>query len=181
MKTKILLTAALVFVIQGTVMADTVYKNTNTYKNISGDFSSVESYHYSSDNSDHTLIFTINSNIIFVNGTESTIDEAPYISENRTMLPLRAVIETFNTFNNEVNISWDSQTQQVKVNFQDKEAVFTIGKNTYELNGVSKKMDGGMPVIKNGRTFVPLRVIAETMDLNVVWNDKEQTITVKNG
>lgn len=184
MKAKFLFTTVLVFVMQSIAAADTVHASKNTYENITGDFSSVDSYHYSSgdiENKAHTLIFCIDSDVIYADGKETIIDEAPYISEGRTMLPLRAVIETFNTFNSDVNISWDSQNKQVRTRFQDKEAVFTVGSNVYELNGVSKKMDGGMPVLKNGRTFVPLRVIAESMGLNVSWNDKDRTITVTNG
>lgn len=184
MKAKFLYSVALALIIQSTVMADTQYVNKYTYKNITGDFSSLDSYRYSSENAEkkeHAIIFCIDSNVIYADGKEKIISEAPYISEGRTMLPLRAIIETFNTFNSDVYISWDSENKQVKTRFQDKIVVFTVGKDTYELNGVSKKMYEGLPVMKNGRIFVPLRVFAESMELNVLWNNQDKTIVVTNG
>lgn len=152
MKAKILFTAAMVFIMQSIVMADTEYISKNTYENITGDFSSVDSYHYSSDdigNKEHILILCIDSNVIYMDGEEKIADEAPYISEGRTMLPLRVIIEIFNTFNSDVSISWDSQSKQVRTRFQDIEATFTIGSNIYEVNGISQKMDGGIHYEKN--------------------------------
>lgn len=37
------------------------------------------------------------------------------------------------------------------------------------------------PVIENGRTLVPLRKVFEVINADVVWNEKDQTVTVSKG
>lgn len=51
-------------------------------------------------------------------------------------------------------------------------AVFTIGKNTYLMNGNTVVMDAA-PYIKDGRAFLPLRFAAKsagTADENIIYD-----------
>jgi len=34
------------------------------------------------------------------------------------------------------------------------------------------------PVIRNGRTLVPLRVISDALGYNVVWNDPNRVVSI---
>lgn len=82
--------------------------NTKVYKNINGDFSMSDTYYYSSEDKKsekHTAVFALYSNKVKVDGKTLTIDAVPYINGGRTMLPLRAVMEIFKAFENNVSIS----------------------------------------------------------------------------
>lgn len=62
-------------------------------------------------------------------------------------------------------------------------AVFTIGKNSYLLNGNTVVMDVA-PYIKEGRTFLPLRFaanVAGVADDNVLWDATTGKVTVIKG
>lgn len=63
--------------------------------------------------------------------------------------------------------------------------VFSIDKDEYEItiNGITTKAKMyTSPVIKNGRTMLPLRNIAEAIGVEVSWNDKTRTASfTKNG
>lgn len=59
-------------------------------------------------------------------------------------------------------------------------AVFTIGKNSYLLNGSTIVMDAA-PYIKEGRTFLPLRFAANATgvaDENIIWDSESKKITI---
>lgn len=53
----------------------------------------------------------------------------------------------------------------------------TIGRQDFEVDGVTLQMDT-KPFIKDGRTFVPVRFVAEGMGLNVKWDEKNREVTV---
>jgi hypothetical protein len=66
---------------------------------------------------------------------------------------------------------------------QDKKQtaiVLQIGKQTFTSNGVSKTLDSP-PVIKNGRTIIPIRAIIEALGGNVAWNATARKATVTLG
>ncbi|MCX6063033.1 MAG: stalk domain-containing protein [Caldiserica bacterium] len=55
--------------------------------------------------------------------------------------------------------------------------VFTIDKSTVVMNGVTVPMETA-PVIENGRTILPVRYIATPLGAQVLWNAKEQKVTL---
>ncbi|MCX6086058.1 MAG: copper amine oxidase N-terminal domain-containing protein, partial [Caldiserica bacterium] len=55
--------------------------------------------------------------------------------------------------------------------------VFTIDKPTVVMNGVTVPMETA-PVIENGRTILPIRYIATPLGAQVLWNPKEQKVTL---
>jgi len=57
--------------------------------------------------------------------------------------------------------------------------VLTIGSTTYTINGVPHQSDAA-PYIENGRTMVPLRVVAEALPGAEIknWDNATQTVTI---
>lgn len=55
--------------------------------------------------------------------------------------------------------------------------VFTLDKPTVVMNGVTVPMETA-PVIENGRTILPVRYIATPLGAQVLWNAKEQKVTL---
>ena len=61
--------------------------------------------------------------------------------------------------------------------------VFTIGQTSYTANGSSVTIDVA-PYIKDSRTFLPLRAVAEALgvaDSNVLWDPATQKVTILKG
>lgn len=57
---------------------------------------------------------------------------------------------------------------------------FVIGSTTYTTNGITKSMDVA-PYISNGRTYLPVRYVADTLGVpskKVLWNGQSQTVTL---
>ena len=100
-------------------------------------------------------------------------DQKPYIdSANRTMVPVRAPMEAMGC-----TVEWNDKTRQAIITKGDKTAVFTIGKNTYTVNGQTKTMDT-RAVIVNDRTAFPIRFAAEAMGAKVDWDANTYTVLI---
>jgi hypothetical protein len=59
--------------------------------------------------------------------------------------------------------------------------VLKVGNPTITVNGISKKIDaqGSKPIIKDGRTLLPIRTLIESLGGEVQWNEKEQKVTIE--
>ena len=125
------------------------------------------------------LEFEINSPNMKVNGVQTEIDPgygtAPVISDGRTLLPIRAVVEAMGG-----SIGWDAETKTASVNKDDIKVDMTIGSKTASVNGSDVALDAA-PVIMNGRTMLPLRFVAENFGFKVDWDAETKTVTVTAG
>lgn len=55
---------------------------------------------------------------------------------------------------------------------------FWVNNNVMEVNGVKKNVGATVFVNKDGRTQVPLRFIAELLNWDVKWAQKDGSITL---
>ncbi|MBQ3110814.1 MAG: hypothetical protein IJC69_06710 [Clostridia bacterium] len=108
-----------------------------------------------------------------INGMKLSVDAAPYISNGRTMVPLRFIAELF-----DFNVEYDNGLVKISKNGSVFET--RIGTKTYTMNGMEKEMDTES-VILNDRTMVPVRVIAEAFGMQVGWNGEDRVVTIKRG
>jgi hypothetical protein len=122
------------------------------------------------------LILTIDKNVALVNGAQKTMDVAPFIdaSSSRTLVPIRFVSEFLGG-----TVGWDAETRTVTIDFdkQNLHIKFAIGEKTVYVNG-EKKTTEVAPLIRDSRTFVPLRFVAETMGFNVDWDAASRSVTI---
>jgi len=109
----------------------------------------------------------------FVNGEEHEMDVAPYISNGRTMVPLRFISEAF-----QAEVLWNSKQQEISIQDRDTTIVLTIGSTIMRVNDNVITLDVP-PVIRTSRTFVPIRAISETLQAAVEWNAANQTVTIR--
>lgn len=89
---------------------------------------------------------------------------APYIKNDRTMVPMRFIAEAFGAY-----VTWDAQKRQVRIQNTDTDLLLTVDSTDYTLNGKSNTTDAAAE-IKNDRTFVPIRMVAESMNKKVDYN-----------
>jgi len=100
-------------------------------------------------------------------------DTDPIIENDRTMVPLRVIFEALGA-----ELIWDEENESAIATKDGKEIKITIGKNTAMVNGNSVELDAPA-FIKNSRTMVPVRFIAESFDMKVDWDAKTQTVLIE--
>lgn len=88
----------------------------------------------------------------------------PEIKGGRTMVPIRFVAERLGA-----NVEWDAASSRVIMVRAGTTIIMTIGKQQAAINGKDFLMDVA-PYIKNGRTMVPARYVAEFFGQIVSWN-----------
>lgn len=109
---------------------------------------------------------------IEINGKNVVSDVAPFIDNDRTLVPIRVISENLG-----YSVNWDNQTRKVTVKNNDKSIELTIGKKEVNINGTNNSIDVA-PMIKNERTFVPLRFISESFDNDVNWDNNTRTVRI---
>ena len=113
---------------------------------------------------------------VYVDGEKLVADVEPFIEEDRTMVPMRAIFEAVGA-----SVTWDQDTKTV-ISIKNSETtqnvvVLQIGNTSAFVNSESVALDVPAKVI-NDRTFVPLRFVMESLDANVDWNPDTFTVTV---
>ncbi|QNU67449.1 hypothetical protein EHE19_002655 [Ruminiclostridium herbifermentans] len=100
-------------------------------------------------------------------------DAQPFVdAKGRTQTPAKYIGEALGA-----TVSWNSRAKKAEFYFGDTELVIYIGKSSYQLNGQTKQMDT-TAIIKDGRTYVPAKYIAEAFGAKVKWDGVTKTIYV---
>lgn len=118
--------------------------------------------------------FRIDSNVYYVGGVAKVMDVAPYIKNDRTYVPMRYLGEILGA-----EVVWDDAARTVTLTRGDDVVVFTIGSESYTVNGEALKADVA-PEIVNDRTMLPARFVAEAFGAVVGWDAGTQTVLIQN-
>lgn len=109
---------------------------------------------------------------IYIHNQIVKTDVVPFIKNERTMVPLRIISENLG-----YNVQWNQKKQEVKVSDRNLEVKLYIGKKEI-INNNHKEVLDVAPLIKNDRTFVPLRCIAEAFNQVVIWDQKARNVHI---
>lgn len=92
-------------------------------------------------------------------------DAQPFIDSNdRTQVPIRAVSEML-----DCDVEWISETHTAIITRENGDTIIiVIGSNTMLVNNNKVKMDTAA-LIKDDRTYIPVRFVAEALGLTVEW------------
>ncbi len=118
----------------------------------------------------------INNPNMKINGQKTEIDSGrgtkPVILDNRTLVPIRAIIEAFGG-----NVSWNEKSSTVSLIMNKDKIELIIDSKTAYLNKKAHILDVAPKVI-NDRTMLPIRFIAESFNLGVAWHDETKTVWI---
>ncbi|MCM0623783.1 copper amine oxidase N-terminal domain-containing protein [Lysinibacillus sp. OL1_EC] len=98
-------------------------------------------------------------------------DTAPEQKNNRTMVPLRVISENLGA-----QVHW--QDSQITLAMDQTTIKLNLNNRTVIKNGEKEQLDV-QPYMKNNRTYVPIRFIAETFGSQVHYNQGTVNITTE--
>jgi len=112
-----------------------------------------------------------NEMTVYINNKKINFDIKPFIENNRTLVPLRAIFEELGAV-----VSWNNN----KVTAKKGNTLISleIGSNKMLVNGKAIKLETPAQ-IKDNRTFVPLRAVSEAFNNNVEWDGVKKVIKIK--
>jgi hypothetical protein len=93
--------------------------------------------------------------------------------DGKSMGPVSTYTFTNITSNHTIEAVFLKQSSQIVI-------VLKIGNSTFTVNGSTKTLDSP-PIIKNGRTLLPIRPVVEALGGTVGWDGTEKKVTVTLG
>ncbi|MDO5027672.1 MAG: stalk domain-containing protein [Bacillota bacterium] len=114
-----------------------------------------------------------------LNGVNRSIemDVAPYLSNGRTMLPIRFIAEALG-----FEVDWIKDTNTVIIKDKKNTIEIPLDTNKIIVNGKTYESDVKPELVSN-RTMVPIANVARALGLkdgqDIIWNPKTQQVTIK--
>ncbi len=123
----------------------------------------------------------VGNKIVIVNGKSNMIEAPPFIHQatGRTLIPIRIIVESIGG-----SVGYESKGRKVTLIKQPIIMELWIDNPIAFINGVNIPIDKNnslAPLVVNGRTFLPLRFVAESFNGKVDWDAPTQTITLTFG
>jgi len=121
-----------------------------------------------------SVVFVIGSNEYFVNGQTPGVkmDAEPFIENSRTFVPIRYLSNALGVVDK--YIGWESPT--VTLDQPGMPVVeLSVGKKQIKSDGQAKAMDVA-PLLKEGRTYLPARFVAEALGYQVAWDGNNNAV-----
>ena len=118
---------------------------------------------------------TVGSNTAYINGEAVAIDVAPINRNNRVMLPVRFLADTFGA-----EVAWDGETSTATLKNSEVTIVIVIGAPSMTVNNEEIALDSPA-IIESSRTYLPLRAIANALGVansNIAWDGETSTATL---
>ncbi|MCX7570991.1 ABC transporter substrate-binding protein [Tumebacillus sp. DT12] len=112
---------------------------------------------------------------IQIDGVEQSFESAPYLKNNRTLVPFRAILEKLGAA-----VQWDAATSTVTATKDGTVIKLPIGSQTGTIDGQAIPLDTAAEISGN-RTMVPLRFVGEALGADVQWNAAASTVVITTG
>ena len=125
---------------------------------------------------DDSIKVYLNNDVIDFTDENGNVVE-PQLINDRTMVPMRKIFEVF-----EADVKWEGTTETVTAVTDEKTIVLQINNNVAKIINASGETEeitlDSAPVIVNGRTLVPVRFIAESLELKVGWDGTTNSVII---
>ncbi len=110
---------------------------------------------------------------IYLNGEQKIYDQAPLQRNGSVLVPLRGILENLGA-----SIQFQNATQVITATKGQTKIVLQVGKNSATVNG--KQVNLSQPAMSNnGRVFVPLRFVSESLAAQVTWEPAYPSVVIK--
>ncbi|PHV70039.1 hypothetical protein CS063_12910 [Sporanaerobium hydrogeniformans] len=124
------------------------------------------------------ICFTIGVNKYTVAGEEIIMEGAPYLVDGRTMIPLRYLANSLSI--SDEAIQYEKGT--IILHKGEEMLEVAIGSKELKVNGKLKSTMLTAPVLREGRTYIPIAEVSSLFGIEAIWDNRQQTATffVKN-
>ncbi|WP_162241926.1 trypsin-like peptidase domain-containing protein [Paenibacillus sp. Leaf72] len=111
---------------------------------------------------------------VYLDGTELTFSNSPFVSEGTTLVPFRNLFEALGA-----TISYNGKTKTINAKKDSTEIILTINNPIAYSNGASFKLNVAPKAI-SGVTYVPLRFVSETLGYGIEVKSKKIYLNAGN-
>ncbi len=123
-----------------------------------------------------TLVMQLGNPNMFINERSVEIDPGrgtmPLLVDNRVYVPISAIIRNLGG-----DVKWDGTQKKISISLNNSFMDLWVGQNLVRVNGAFSSKDT-CPFISNGRTYLPLRIVAENLNCKVNWDPNSKQITL---
>ncbi len=112
---------------------------------------------------------------IIYNGQTVESDVPPKIVNNRVLVPVRVISEALG-----YTVLWDSQIQSVTILGNQIQINFILNQPFIWKNGVKSQLDV-TPFAELGRSYLPIRAVAENLGAEITWDDSTRSVIINSG
>ncbi len=158
---------------EGTYLVEAGYFSNSMGKFTSVVKTDVDIYKEANEN----IYFTVGVDKYKIGAKEFEIDGGLYIdAKDRMMVPLRALANAIGVEDDD--IKWNDTVKSIILEKDDRKIEVYIGSDKLLINGLEVKMNTEA-VIKDSRTYLPLRSICEAFGIeNIVWDGTAKTVMI---
>lgn len=111
---------------------------------------------------------------VYIDGVKVEYDAKPEIVNGRTMVPFRKTFELLGF----TNIRWDSFEHRANATLSTQGGIsILVGSDVIAFFTKGYKTDV-KAYIKEGRVYIPLRVVSEMLSADVDWDNDTRTVTI---
>lgn len=115
---------------------------------------------------------------LIVDGKE--VDDGPeaFIKNDRTLVPLRVIAEEL-----DAEVTWDNISRTVHISKEDLHVALSIDSNLIEYtidNETIYNLSDVAPLIKEDRTFVPIRLVSNALGVGINWDNIKRTVIINS-
>ena len=124
-------------------------------------------------NKDYRMIeMAIGKKNYTIDGAKKSMDVAPMATNNRTLVPLRFLVESLGG-----QVDWDQENQTIHINHKGQDLVLPLDAKTILVNGQEVAIDTPA-MVKNQRTLVPIRFVVENLAMTVDYQQEGQIVRI---
>ncbi|WP_147803205.1 stalk domain-containing protein [Alkalicoccus halolimnae] len=109
---------------------------------------------------------------VTINGKTLQTDQDPFLQNDTTMVPLRAIFEELGA-----DVEWNNSLRQAEATLGSKSVKVAINDRTGYASGSRFSLEEPA-MIRGDRTMVPLRFVSESLGADVNWNRSARTVTI---
>lgn len=109
---------------------------------------------------------------LFLDGQPLASDVPPTIANNRTLVPLRVIMESLGA-----NVVWKSNSEPILIRRSNVEIEVQVGKAQALIDGQLTSLDVAPQIIQN-RVMVPIRFIGESLGAGIWWDPTSRSVHI---
>ena len=118
------------------------------------------------------VVIPIGSQVIYIGDETYQLDVPPYITNDVTKLPLRAISDIF-----KADIYWNGAEKSIDIEVREDKIKRAVGNPKMYVNGYAVPLSAA-PEISDGRAFVPLRDMAQIFGIDdIKWDGESKTVS----